>query len=81
MSEPVYVLPEAHKVPIGDAMAMLISVQQILYVEDDGEINPDKEWDSDTLDAIGNLFYRLRPHELTSEEMSAVMHKVGRLDT
>jgi len=43
---------------IASATEVLEGIRVILYLEDDGEWNPDKEWNADTTEAIADLMSR-----------------------
>lgn len=54
---------------VWDAERVVSAIWDVLYREDDGRINPDKEWNADTLDAIAEAVHRctVRPRSTIKE--------------
>lgn len=55
------VLPDVEDLTESEAKAILQTLQGVLWSYEDSEIDPDKQWDGDTLNDIGQAMARLRP--------------------
>lgn len=57
-----YELPAvAQTLTFTDMVAILETLQGVLWTYEDSEIDPDKDWNSETLNDIGNAMDRLKP--------------------
>lgn len=54
-------LPDPYNIDENRAQEMLEKLQEVLWVDDKGNPDPDKEWDSETLDALADILEPLRP--------------------
>ena len=60
-----------------DPRALLTQMWTILHREDDGKINPDKEWDADTIAALADQVYLFKQRPVLAETPGSTAQSSG----
>lgn len=69
-------LPDPYEISENDAQEMLEKLQTLLWADENGEPDPDREWDSETLGAIGNILEPLAPRT-PKHEVRQITYRVS----